>query len=86
MFVLNPDGTWLQHRVGPAGIGIRRVVSDGNTMLALTTASILRSIDQGLSWSVEQTIPSLSDILDIVLAEDKLYLLLTEGRVWSRPL
>jgi len=86
MFVLQPDGTWLQHRVGPAGSGIRRVVSDGNTMLAFTTAAILRSKDQGASWSVEQAIPSLSDILDIILAEDKLYLLLTEGRVWSRPL
>jgi len=54
--------------------------------MAFTTASILRSKDQGTSWSVEQAIPSLSDILDIVLAEDRLYLLLTEGRVWSRPL
>jgi len=86
MVLLQADGTWGFRKVGEKGSGVRRLASDGETILVLTTTDVLRTLDRGLLWTIEPDLPPLDEILDLALGAGKLYLLLTGGRVWARPI
>jgi photosystem II stability/assembly factor-like uncharacterized protein len=77
---------WRQEIVGNGQEPVRRVVGNGQILLALTTDSILRSPDSGVSWQKEENIPTAWQILDLTIHQNTLYLLLTGGQLCSRPL
>lgn len=85
LFVLGPNGAWEQHRVGD-GAGVRRLVSDGKTLYALTPNGLLQSPDLGATWAPLPDAPPPHTILDLATGEDALYLLLGGGRVLRGPL
>ena len=85
IFVLHPKGNWVQYTIRP-GAGVRRVAGRSTLILALTTHGLFRSTDRGKAWSEEPDCPPVAEILDLMIGEDRLFLLLTGGRVWSRPL
>ena len=85
LFVLGPDGAWKQHRVGD-GAGVRRLVSDGKMLFALTPNQLLQSPDLGATWAPQPDAPPAHTILDLATAGDALYLLLESGQVLRRPL
>jgi photosystem II stability/assembly factor-like uncharacterized protein len=78
-----PDGTWAQSTVGETGV--RRVVGDGKTLVALTVDGIWRSDDLGASWMRDDGGLPADDIMDVELDAGRLYVLLAGGRLWSRP-
>ncbi|MCS6848124.1 MAG: hypothetical protein RMN52_10455 [Anaerolineae bacterium] len=75
---------WGQYAVGADRAGVRRLAAHGHALLALTTTGLLRSTDGGLTWLPVADVPAADEILDIAASNGALYLLLTEGRVWSR--
>jgi photosystem II stability/assembly factor-like uncharacterized protein len=85
IFVLHPKGNWVQYTIRP-GAGVRRVAGRSTLILALTTHGLFRSTDRGKAWSEEPDCPPVAEVLDLMIGEDRLFLLLTGGRVWSRPL
>ena len=86
LFLLQADGSWGSRKVGEMGSGVRRIASDGETILALTNSDLLRTVDRGILWTIEPDHPPLDEILDIAIDNGKLYLLLTGGRVCARAL
>jgi photosystem II stability/assembly factor-like uncharacterized protein len=86
LFLLQADGSWGNRKVGPLGSGVRRLASDGETLLALTNTDLLRTIDRGHVWTVEDDLPAIDSIQDIAADEGRLYVLLADGRVSSRTL
>jgi photosystem II stability/assembly factor-like uncharacterized protein len=86
LFLLQADGSWSSRKVGEQGSGVRRIASDGETILALTNFDLLRTVDRGVLWTIEPDLPSLDEILDIAACDGKLFLLLTGGRVCARAL
>jgi photosystem II stability/assembly factor-like uncharacterized protein len=86
LFLLQADGSWGSRKVGEKGSGVRRIASDGQTILALTNSDLLRTIDRGVLWTIEDDLPPLDEILDIAIDNGKLYLLLSGGRVCARAL
>jgi photosystem II stability/assembly factor-like uncharacterized protein len=85
VFVLHPKGNWIQHTIRP-GAGVRRIVGRGSLILALTSQGLFRSSDRGNTWSEEPDCPSSVEITDLLIGEDRLFVLLSGGQVWSRPL
>lgn len=75
---------WGQYVIGADRAGVRRLAAHGQALFALTTTNLLRSTDGRLSWLAVADAPAANDILDIAASDGALYLLLTEGRVWSR--
>ena len=86
LFLLQADGSWGSRKVGEKGSGVRRIASDGETIMALTSADLLRTVDRGVLWTIEPDLPPLDEIMDIAIYSGKLYLLLTGGRVCARAL
>jgi photosystem II stability/assembly factor-like uncharacterized protein len=86
MFLLQADGSWGSRKVGEIGRGVRRIASNDETIMALTNSDLLRSVDRGILWTLEPDLPPLDEILDIAIDNNKLFLLLTGGRVCARPL
>ncbi len=84
--LLLEEDQWCQKVVGNGLEPIRRVVGTTQTILALTTESLLRSQDNGTTWLREEDIPSSLHILDLTIHKNTLFLLLTGGQLWSRPL
>jgi photosystem II stability/assembly factor-like uncharacterized protein len=85
LFLEQAPGQWRQVVVGSDGSAVRRVLSfqqEGTPVfLALTTTGIQRSDDGGASWRlVSAGLPG-EQLLDIALAGETLYVLLTAGRV-----
>ncbi len=80
--VQQPDGEWRQGIVGDSGV--RRIASDGSTILALGVDALWRSDDLGLSWTREESGLPIDQTLDIALDAGTLYALLTAGRLWSQ--
>lgn len=85
LFIYQKDGTWSQVRLTGESGEIVRVASDGKTLLALTTTRLIRSTDLGQTWTQVTDLPCDKAILDIDVAYDTLYVLFSEGRLWSRP-
>jgi photosystem II stability/assembly factor-like uncharacterized protein len=78
------DGEWRQSTVGETGL--RRVVSIGAVLVALARDGLWQSGDCGLTWSrVAAAFPP-DEIMDVALDGSNLFVLLTGGRLWSRPL
>jgi photosystem II stability/assembly factor-like uncharacterized protein len=86
LFLLQADGSWGSCKVGEMGSGVRRIASNGETILALTNSDLLRTVDRGVLWTIEPNLPPLDEILDIAIDNGKLYLLLSGGRVCARAL
>lgn len=82
IFVHEFGGHWGQYAVGADRAGVRRIAADGTTVFALTTTALLRSADAGVSWQPVAHAPPAGEILDLAVSQGKLYVLLTEGRVW----
>ncbi len=78
-------GQWKQI-IPEDGAAIRRVIGSGTTLFVLTTAGILRSNDGGKVWRHDDDGIPTEEVLDIGVTEQSLYVLLTDGRVWSRSL
>ncbi len=78
-----PSGKWKQI-VPQSGAALRRIVGSDGTLFALSTAGLHRSADSGTTWTRDDTDLPTDEILDIGLHNSTLYLLLTDGRVWSR--
>ncbi len=90
LFLEQSPGQWRQTTVGTAGSAIRRVLSvqcaGGSIFLVLTTTGIQRSDDGGASWRLESAGLPGEQILDIAVAGEQLYALLTAGRVYRAVL
>lgn len=84
-FVHEFGGHWGQYPVGADRAGVRRIAAWGQSLFALTASRLLRSADGGLNWLPEADVPMANEILDMAVADGVLYLLLSGGRVWSRP-
>jgi photosystem II stability/assembly factor-like uncharacterized protein len=82
--VRQPDGAWRQSSVGETGL--RRVASNGTIVVALARDGLWRSGDYGLTWSRVATELPHDEIMDVAMDRSDLYVLLTGGRLWSRPL
>jgi hypothetical protein len=82
--VRQPGGAWRQTTVGETGM--RRVASNGTVIVALARDGMWRSGDYGLTWSRDATRFPHDEIMDVALHESDLFVLLTGGRLWSRPL
>lgn|GEM_PF-6607868 len=65
---------------------IVRVASDGKTLLALTTTRLIRSMDLGQTWTQMTDLPCENAILDVDIAYDTMYVLFSEGRLYSNSL
>jgi hypothetical protein len=77
-------GAWRQTAVGETGM--RRVASNGTVIVTLGCDGVWRSGDYGLTWSRDATRFPHDQIMDVALDESDLFILLTGGRRWSRPL
>ncbi len=86
MFIQTPDGGWKQSQIGDDGGRARRVVSDGEIILCLSTTGIHRSTDQGSTWIRNDEGLPVAQIMDIEVCDGMLYVLLSGGRVLSRRL
>lgn len=64
---------------------VRRVVGDGDTLLALTTAGLLRSDDAGARWRAAGEALPAEQLMDIALGGGFLWALLAGGEVRRRP-
>lgn len=84
LFMERLAGNWI-HAMLP-GSGIRRIAAEGSTVLALTTAGIMRSDDLGLNWVRDDEDLPVAQIMDIAVENSTLYVLLAGGNVWSRLL
>lgn len=84
LFMERMAGNWLH--VTLPGSGIRRIAAEASTILALTTAGIMRSNDTGLNWMRDDEDLAVAQIMDIAIENSTLYVLLAGGNVWSRPL
>src|SRR5215218_7999452 len=84
IIVRQPGGAWRQTTVGETGL--RRVASNGTVIVALARDGVWRSGDYGLTWSRDATRFPHDEIMDVALHESDLFVLLTGGRLWSRPL
>ena len=82
--VRQPSGEWRQTTVGE--MSMRRVASNGAVIVALARDGVWRSGDYGLTWSRDATRFPHDEIMDVALHESDLFVLLTGGRLWSRPL
>jgi photosystem II stability/assembly factor-like uncharacterized protein len=86
LFWYQTDGTWIQKRVADGQEGIRRVVANDQFIVAQTTNHLYRSSDNAETWVIDEEELPLDQLLDIEIADNTLYVLLTAGRVWSRSL
>jgi photosystem II stability/assembly factor-like uncharacterized protein len=84
------EGQWLKIPIGNDGGMIRRVVTtnshDQTILLALTTAGLYRSDDQGTNWQRDDDDLPIADILDLAVDATSCYVLLTGGRLWRREI
>ncbi len=87
--ILRPHpGQWQQIGLEKTYGQLQCVAGSAGSLFALTTTALLSSRDGGSSWQpleLEQSVP-VSNIVDIALAGDTLYCLLTKGRVISLAL
>ena len=79
-----PDGTWRQTPVGETGF--RRVVTDGQRLVALAVDGVWRSEILGATWERDDAGLPVDQVMDIALEAGVLYVLLAGGRLWSRRL
>jgi len=86
LFWYQSNGTWLQKTVADGQEGIRRVVANKQFIVVQTTNHLYRSSDNAETWVVDEEDLPLAQLLDMEIADNTLYALLTAGRVWSRPL
>jgi photosystem II stability/assembly factor-like uncharacterized protein len=84
LFYQQVDGTWLQKQVGNGQEGVRRVVANHRRIVVQTTNTLYYSTDKAETWKIDESDLPLDQVLDVQLADDTLYVLLTAGRVWSR--
>ena len=86
LFWHQSDGTWMQKTVADGQEGIRRVVANKQFIVVQTINHLYRSSDKAETWIVDEEDLPLDQLLDMEIADNTLYALLTAGRVWSRPL
>lgn len=86
LFWYQSDGTWVQKKVASGQEGIRRVVANEQLVIAQTTNHLYRSNDNADTWVIDEEGLPIDQLLDIEIADNTLYALLTAGRVWSRSL
>jgi len=86
IFVSQPAGSWTHLKVGDGRGKLLHIAGNGETLFALTTRALLRSDDKGYHWAIQTDHPAINQIINIAMDRKKLFLLLTEGRIWSRPL
>jgi photosystem II stability/assembly factor-like uncharacterized protein len=79
------QGSWKQ-TVPEKGAGLLRVVGNREVQFVLNTTGILRSEDDGKSWKRDDEGVLIQEVLDLELLGQKLFVLLTGGRVWIRKL
>ena len=79
-----PDGEWRQTTVGETGL--RRVASNDAVIIALARDGLWQSGDEGLTWSRVAAGFAPDEIMDVALDGSELFVLLSGGRLWSRPL
>jgi photosystem II stability/assembly factor-like uncharacterized protein len=82
--VRQPDREWRQTTIGETGL--RRVASNGAVIVALARDGLWRSGDDALTWSRVAAEFAHDEIMDVALDGSELFILLTGGRLWSRPL
>ena len=86
LYLQQPDDNWLQTAIGPAGSAVRRIVGNGEVLLALSTGGVYHSLDRGQTWVGREDELPVEQVMDIALAENIVYVLLAGGQVWSRSL
>ena len=86
LFWHQSDGKWIQKKVADGQEGIRRVVANNQFIVVQTTNHLYRSSDKAETWVVDEEDLPLDQLLDVEIANNTLYALLTAGRVWSRSL
>lgn len=86
LFWHQSDGTWMQKMVADGQEGVRRVVANEQFVIVQTTNHLYRSSDNAETWVVDGEGLLLDQLLDMEIANNTLYALLTAGRVWARPL
>lgn len=82
--VQQPGGRWQESNVGETGI--RRVVGEGKVLLAFATNGIWRSENSGATWDRDDEGLDMDQVMDIAVESGTVYVLLSGGEVWSRPL
>jgi hypothetical protein len=83
--VRDRGGAW--HRVTITGQGgMRQVTGWGDRLVGLSSAGLHWSHDRGLTWHEDNQGLDISGVLDVALVGDRLTVLLTGGRVWTRPI
>jgi hypothetical protein len=85
VYAQRPDGDWGHSPIGASGV-VRRIVGASDTLLALTTAGIYRSLDQGITWARWDEQLPIEQIMDLALADGRVYALLAGGQVCSSAL
>jgi photosystem II stability/assembly factor-like uncharacterized protein len=85
VYAQRPNGDWGQSPIGADGV-VRRVVGASGTLLALTSAGVYRSLDHGSTWDRWHEGLPIDQIMDLALADGKVYALLAGGLVCSSSL
>ncbi|MBV9709601.1 MAG: hypothetical protein JO011_01655 [Ktedonobacteraceae bacterium] len=86
LFRQQPDGSWVQKQVGNGQEGIRRVAANSQIVVVQTRNHLYSSTDKAETWEVDESDLPLDQVLDVEIADNTIYALLTAGRVWSRSL
>jgi photosystem II stability/assembly factor-like uncharacterized protein len=86
LFWYQSDGKWLLKKVADGHEGVRRMVANNQFVIVQTTNHLYRSSDKAETWVVDEEDLPLDQLLDMEIANNTLYALLTAGRVWSRSL
>ncbi len=84
LFWQQPDRRWTQKQVGNGQEGIRRVASNSHTVVVQTTNHLYTSTDNAETWIADDSNLPFDQLLDVKIAANTIYALLTAGRVWSR--
>jgi photosystem II stability/assembly factor-like uncharacterized protein len=85
LFHQDTTGQWKRLLLDLYGGMVRRVFGINETILALTTTGLLRSNDNGHTWTHDDGLPT-DQVMDIAADEDACYVLLSGGRIWSRTM
>jgi photosystem II stability/assembly factor-like uncharacterized protein len=77
-----PDGRWQHTAIDDTGI--RRVVGDGMSLVALGVEGLWRSEDGGMAWTRDDMQLPLEKVIDVAFDPTGLHVLLAGQQVWSR--